>query len=149
VSPFDNALAIGQIEAAYTTLLERPVASQQQGTLSTAHLAKDGQEHPRIISLGGDHTIVCNLTSYRCPVSSHMYRFSLFFDLFIRFTALSQLSTSTLISIRGLVLAILDLALLRQKSPMELSFGQQLVKDSCLTAVFMLVFDASSTCADH
>ncbi|KAF8486711.1 Arginase/deacetylase [Gautieria morchelliformis] len=58
VSPFDNALAVEQIEAAYTTLLERPIASQKQGTFSSAHLARDGKEHPRIISLGGDHTIV-------------------------------------------------------------------------------------------
>ena len=59
MSPFDNALAIQQIEAAYTTLIERPIASQEEGSFSSAHLAKDGKEHPRIISLGGDHTIVC------------------------------------------------------------------------------------------
>jgi guanidinobutyrase / D-arginase len=64
VSPFDNALAVGQIEAAYTTLLERPIASPH-GSFSSAHLAKDGKEHPRIVSLGGDHTIVCNHTAFR------------------------------------------------------------------------------------
>ncbi|KAF8528090.1 arginase family-domain-containing protein [Hysterangium stoloniferum] len=59
VSPFDNALAIDQIEAAYTTLLQRPVAVGGEGVpYTSAPLGKDGKEHPRIISLGGDHTIV-------------------------------------------------------------------------------------------
>ncbi|KAK7058510.1 hypothetical protein VNI00_002144 [Paramarasmius palmivorus] len=46
VSPFDNALAIDQMEVAYSTLLDRPVANS---SLSGS---------PRIITLGGDHTIV-------------------------------------------------------------------------------------------
>lgn len=57
VTPFDNALAIDQMNVAYSTLLARPVVSASawsQGSL----LAKDGREHPRIVSLGGDHTIV-------------------------------------------------------------------------------------------
>ncbi|KAG6332774.1 hypothetical protein ID866_6319 [Astraeus odoratus] len=57
IVPFDNALAIDQIEVAYATLLGRPipsVMSWKQGAL----LAKDGREHPRIVSMGGDHTIV-------------------------------------------------------------------------------------------
>ncbi|KAF8591950.1 Arginase/deacetylase [Ramaria rubella] len=61
VSPFDNVLAIDMMEAAYTTLLERPVAPLEEGTSSnspSAQFAKDGKEHPRIIALGGDHTIV-------------------------------------------------------------------------------------------
>lgn len=45
VSPFDNALAVDQMEVAYATLLRRaPV--------------KSIRTHPRIVSLGGDHTIV-------------------------------------------------------------------------------------------
>ncbi|KDQ63159.1 hypothetical protein JAAARDRAFT_147183 [Jaapia argillacea MUCL 33604] len=55
ISPFDNALAVDQMETAYTTLLERSISS---GEASTAFLGKDGKEHPRIITLGGDHTIV-------------------------------------------------------------------------------------------
>lgn len=59
VSPFDNALAIDQMETAYTTLLERPVVSSEESRpWSSVEIAKDKREHPRIISLGGDHTIV-------------------------------------------------------------------------------------------
>ncbi|KAG8219622.1 arginase deacetylase [Butyriboletus roseoflavus] len=56
--PFDNALAIDQMEVAYATLLARPLASDTSVWSRGALLAKDGREHPRIISLGGDHTIV-------------------------------------------------------------------------------------------
>ncbi|KAJ2926719.1 hypothetical protein H1R20_g10361, partial [Candolleomyces eurysporus] len=55
VSPFDNALAMDQIEVAYSTLLRRGVKTQDAS--QTRHLALDGLEHPRIVSLGGDHTI--------------------------------------------------------------------------------------------
>ncbi|THH09556.1 hypothetical protein EW145_g1930 [Phellinidium pouzarii] len=59
VSPFDNALAVDQMEVAYSTLLARPVANvSSYGSVSTKALALDGKEHPRIVSLGGDHTIV-------------------------------------------------------------------------------------------
>ncbi|TDL28342.1 arginase deacetylase [Rickenella mellea] len=57
VSPFDNALAVDQMEVAYSTLLARPVANKNASYVTKA-LAKDKKEHPRIISLGGDHTIV-------------------------------------------------------------------------------------------
>ncbi|KAL5494731.1 hypothetical protein ACEPAI_192 [Sanghuangporus weigelae] len=59
VSPFDNALAVDQMEVAYSTLLARPVANATaSGSNGTQTLALDDQAHPRIISLGGDHTIV-------------------------------------------------------------------------------------------
>ncbi|EIW64204.1 Arginase/deacetylase [Trametes versicolor FP-101664 SS1] len=60
VSPFDNALAVDQMEVAYDTLLSRPVASDESTALTsvTQRLALDGKQHPRIVSLGGDHTIV-------------------------------------------------------------------------------------------
>ncbi|KIY73537.1 Arginase/deacetylase [Cylindrobasidium torrendii FP15055 ss-10] len=47
VSPFDNALAVDQMEVAYSTLLKHDTvnATTPSGT-------------PRIVSLGGDHTIV-------------------------------------------------------------------------------------------
>ncbi|KAK0233523.1 arginase deacetylase [Armillaria fumosa] len=48
VTPFDNALAIDQMEVAYSTLLKRPAPS------STGLNPRP----PRIVSLGGDHTIV-------------------------------------------------------------------------------------------
>ncbi|KAG6873843.1 hypothetical protein C0995_010455 [Termitomyces sp. Mi166 len=57
VSPFDNALAVDQIEVAYSTLLNRVPAGTSKKEHTRA-LSKDGLEHPRIVSLGGDHTIV-------------------------------------------------------------------------------------------
>lgn len=55
VSPYDPSLAIDEMQVAYSTLLNRPTSP---GTDYTASLAKDGKEHPRILALGGDHTIV-------------------------------------------------------------------------------------------
>lgn len=57
ISPYDNVLALDQIETAYSTLLARPVASkwaEEKGGMKA--IALDGKEHPRIITLGGDHT---------------------------------------------------------------------------------------------
>ncbi|KAI3621898.1 agmatinase 1 [Moniliophthora roreri] len=53
INPFDNALAVDQMEVAYSTLLRRPVATPSKQNPS---LASNG--HPRIVTLGGDHTIV-------------------------------------------------------------------------------------------
>ncbi|KAJ7665091.1 Arginase/deacetylase [Mycena polygramma] len=55
VNPFDNALAVDQMEVAYSTLLSRPTIAK---TALTQEMASDGVDHPRIVSLGGDHTIV-------------------------------------------------------------------------------------------
>ncbi|KAK0220636.1 hypothetical protein IW262DRAFT_1557350 [Armillaria fumosa] len=64
-----NAKAIDQMEVAYMTLINRPTV----GATRTSALAKDGVEHPRIITLGGDHTIVLPilraLHKIYCPVS--------------------------------------------------------------------------------
>lgn len=56
VSPFDNALAIDQIEVAYSTLLARPVKRNEptEAEGSTIHqrlrsLARDGVGHPRVV----------------------------------------------------------------------------------------------------
>ncbi|KAF9245905.1 arginase deacetylase [Melanogaster broomeanus] len=59
VSPYDNALAVDQMTTAYSTLLRRPIngTSTVRG-IQTGKLAKDGVNHPRIITLGGDHTII-------------------------------------------------------------------------------------------
>ncbi|KIY50652.1 Arginase/deacetylase [Fistulina hepatica ATCC 64428] len=54
VSPFDNALAVDQMEVAYSTLLRRHKAH----LTGNQPFGLDGVEHPRIVSLGGDHTIV-------------------------------------------------------------------------------------------
>ncbi|KAJ7665896.1 arginase deacetylase [Mycena polygramma] len=56
LTPMDNAKAIDQMEVAYSTLLARPVQGETKA--STAAMAKDGKEHPRLVTLGGDHTIV-------------------------------------------------------------------------------------------
>jgi agmatinase len=53
VSPFDNALALDQIETAYSTLLARPVKRNSSDVASARkrlqNLALDNVEHPRII----------------------------------------------------------------------------------------------------
>lgn len=55
VTSFDNAVAIKQIEQGHKELLHRkPHTPLPNGMKS---VAKDGKEHPRIITLGGDHTI--------------------------------------------------------------------------------------------
>jgi hypothetical protein len=72
VSPFDNALAVDQMEVAYSTLLRRQLANPERANPKLSSV-----KHPRIIrfvpscqflrghhsdvisSLGGDHTIVC------------------------------------------------------------------------------------------
>ncbi|KAI0308333.1 Arginase/deacetylase [Multifurca ochricompacta] len=61
INPFDNALALDQMEVAYSTLLQRDVAFtslEDMPISSTRPLAKDNKEHPKIVTLGGDHTIV-------------------------------------------------------------------------------------------
>jgi agmatinase len=67
LSAYSNPLAIDQMEAAYSTLLARPVKGGNSAAYKsrTAALAKDGEEHPRIITLGGDHTIVSSLRVFR------------------------------------------------------------------------------------
>ncbi|KAI0036812.1 Arginase/deacetylase [Vararia minispora EC-137] len=56
---YDNAVAIDQMEVAYSTLLARPVAKTGDGGFdATSAFAKDGRAHPRILTLGGDHTVV-------------------------------------------------------------------------------------------
>lgn len=71
ITPMDNAKAIDQMEAAYTTLIQRPVHggnTTAELKSRTAALAKDGKEHPRLVTLGGDHTIVCSITSPVCAL---------------------------------------------------------------------------------
>jgi agmatinase len=48
VSPFDNALAMDQIEVAYSTLLARP-STRGESDPVTSLVANDGGEHPRIV----------------------------------------------------------------------------------------------------
>jgi len=72
ITPFDNEVALDQMQTAYRTLLNRPIVGKTAGKNTV--LGKDGQEHPRIISLGGDHTIVLPIlralyTIYGQPIS--------------------------------------------------------------------------------
>ncbi|EEB99585.1 hypothetical protein MPER_00711, partial [Moniliophthora perniciosa FA553] len=55
VSPFDNALAIDQMEVAYSTLLNRAMANPPK---ENTGVETSPTGRPRIITLGGDHTIV-------------------------------------------------------------------------------------------
>ncbi|KAH7343472.1 arginase deacetylase [Rhizoctonia solani] len=57
--PFNVQYAMDQMQTAYSTLIKREVATQSGSfTTSTKRLAKDGKLHPRIIALGGDHSVV-------------------------------------------------------------------------------------------
>lgn len=67
LSMFSNDIALEQMEVAYTTLLRRGVKGKVEGPLGEETqgwrerikgFAGDGKEHPRIVTLGGDHTIV-------------------------------------------------------------------------------------------
>jgi agmatinase len=65
VTPYDNAYAIEQIEVGHRALLHRtPFSALPNDSLTGAPLvpiSKDGKHHPRVITLGGDHTIVLPL----------------------------------------------------------------------------------------
>jgi agmatinase len=52
LSPFDNALALDQMEVAYSTLLQHDVAHTglERTIGSTRPFSKDNKEHPRIVS---------------------------------------------------------------------------------------------------
>lgn len=65
VTPYDNAYAIRQIEEGHKELLHRKPFSSLGNDAATGEplvpLSIDGKDHPRIITLGGDHTIVLPL----------------------------------------------------------------------------------------
>lgn len=62
VTPYDNAFAIKQIEDGHKELIHRTPATKlgvdKFSGEQLVSIANDGKEHPRIITLGGDHTIV-------------------------------------------------------------------------------------------
>ncbi|KAL0064630.1 hypothetical protein AAF712_008462 [Marasmius tenuissimus] len=64
VMPYDNKYAIQQIETGHKDLLHRepfaPLGNDEEGR-PLQPLSIDGKHHPRIITLGGDHTIVLPL----------------------------------------------------------------------------------------
>ncbi|KAL0577234.1 hypothetical protein V5O48_004753 [Marasmius crinis-equi] len=65
VTPYDNKYAIQQIENGHKDLLHRkPFSSLGEDAVTgepLEPLSADGKHHPRIITLGGDHTIVLPL----------------------------------------------------------------------------------------
>ncbi|KAL4265738.1 arginase family protein [Pleurotus pulmonarius] len=65
VSPYDNKYAIQQIENGHKSLLQREALSPLGHDSATGEklipISLDGKSHPRIITLGGDHTIVLPL----------------------------------------------------------------------------------------
>jgi agmatinase len=54
---FDNKVALRQLELANKDLLKRNTSTTFEGT----SIAKDGAFHPRVLTLGGDHTITLPL----------------------------------------------------------------------------------------
>ncbi|OAX37236.1 agmatinase [Rhizopogon vinicolor AM-OR11-026] len=65
VTPYDNKFAIQQIEGGHKELLHRPAFSPLGNDSLTGKplvpISIDGKHHPRVITLGGDHTIVLPL----------------------------------------------------------------------------------------
>ncbi|CAK5273752.1 unnamed protein product [Mycena citricolor] len=65
VTPYDNKHAIQQIEDGHKALLQRQAFSPLGNSSLTGQplvpFSLDGKHHPRIITLGGDHTIVLPL----------------------------------------------------------------------------------------
>ncbi|KAG6335994.1 hypothetical protein ID866_3089 [Astraeus odoratus] len=65
VTPYDNKYAIKQIEEGHKELLHRPAYSPLGNSTLTGKpltpISLDGKNHPRIVTLGGDHTIVLPL----------------------------------------------------------------------------------------
>ncbi|KAG2345822.1 agmatinase [Suillus weaverae] len=65
VTPYDNKYAIQQIEGGHKELLHRPAFSPLGNDALTGKplvpISVDGKNHPRVITLGGDHTIVLPL----------------------------------------------------------------------------------------
>lgn len=51
-------MALEQIERAYLSLLQRPVVDEGRFSTHTVTKGLDGQYHPLLVGLGGDHTVV-------------------------------------------------------------------------------------------
>lgn len=68
VTPYDNKYAIQQIEGGHKELLHRPTFSPLGNDALTGKplvpISVDGKNHPRVVTLGGDHTIVLPLLRF-------------------------------------------------------------------------------------
>lgn len=95
ISPYDNELALAQIETAYTTLLNRPVTTtwtEDNGGMK--ELSLSGQEIPKIISLGGDRkSLAQRLPSPRLPSSTIPLIASIRDSAFRKFRRFEQLAS--------------------------------------------------------
>lgn len=65
VTPYDNAFAIKQIESGHKAILQReayaPLGNDSLTGEKLEAISRDGKSHPRVVTLGGDHTIVLPL----------------------------------------------------------------------------------------
>ncbi|KAJ3512448.1 hypothetical protein NLJ89_g3511 [Agrocybe chaxingu] len=65
VTPYDNKFAIQQIEDGHKSLLHReaysPLGNDTISGKQLSPISLDGKHHPRVVTLGGDHTIVLPL----------------------------------------------------------------------------------------
>ena len=63
--PYDSAYAVKQIESGHKSILQRtafsPLANDSHTGEPLEPISLDGKNHPRIITLGGDHTITLPL----------------------------------------------------------------------------------------
>src|ERR1700733_3523494 len=91
VTPYDNQHAIKQIEHGHKSLLQRSTFSPLGNDSVTGEplvpISLDGKNHPRIITLGGDHTIVLPIlrsiySAYGQISVIHFDRYD--FNLFLR-----------------------------------------------------------------
>jgi agmatinase len=62
----DNSLALKQMQAAYEILLSRQATTPATSPVKT----KSGKVHPRILTLGGDHSIV---RTFLCLINGRRY----------------------------------------------------------------------------
>lgn len=110
VSPFNNNLALDQMEVAYSTLLQRDVPGpERERTIgSTRRFAKDNREHPKIVSYAFPPFHVLTISSlpfsHRSPPPASAATIPSFSPSCVRYTkstAQSRSSTLTRISTRG------------------------------------------------
>ncbi len=118
MTPFDPSVAIKQVKAAYRSMLQHPVASEDTMKGLNMQRGLDGQYHPRIIALGGDHTIVGRTTRLQLTA-----RFYPSLTLFTKSTDLSPLFISTPTSTHGTLIGILVGFRFKLESIMEHSSG--------------------------
>jgi agmatinase len=62
---FDNMLALNTLEKVYKSIIERPTKKTDWKGVS---VARDRKHHPRVMTLGGDHTIVLPILRALEPV---------------------------------------------------------------------------------